>query len=144
MMLVEFYLALLLASVLIPWGLWRLTSGLAEFSLGWLMGSLIRALVTSALIGVATPTFTLLAHAPPATGLFSLPQTLRLVAGSLLYLIFCWVIPVQAARLAGQASLGLTGATLLHAGMTGARFATMASGLSSTVSRVVSPLLRRP
>jgi len=143
LMLVEFYLALLLASVLIPWGIWRLTSGLAEFSLGWLMGSLIRALVTSALIGVATPTFTLLAQAPPATGFFTLPQTFRLVASSLLYLIFCWVIPVQAARLAGQAALGLTGATLLHAGMTGVRFATMASGLSSTVSRVVSPLLRR-
>jgi type IV secretory pathway TrbL component len=144
MMLVEFYLALLLASVLIPWGIWRLTSGLAEFSLGWLTGSLIRALVTSALIGVATPTFTLLAQAPPATGFFTLPQTFRLMASALLYLIFCWVIPVHATRLAGMASLGLTGSTLLHAGMTGARFGTMASGLTSSVSRVISPLLRRP
>jgi type IV secretory pathway TrbL component len=144
MMLVEFYLALMLASVLIPWGIWRLTSGVAEFSLGWLTGGLIRALVTSALVGVATPTFELLAQPVPDAGFFTLPQTFRLVAGSFLYLIFCWVIPVQAARLAGQASLGLTGSTLLHAGMTGARFGLMASGLASTVTRVISPMLRRP
>src|SRR5437870_998949 len=34
MMLIEYHLAVMLASVLIPWGIWRLTSGIAEFSLG--------------------------------------------------------------------------------------------------------------
>jgi len=143
MMLIEFYLAVMLSSVLIPWGIWRLTSGIAEFSLGWLMGSLIRALVTSALIGVATPTFTLLNQAPDSGGFFTLPQTFRLVAGSLLYLVLCWVIPVRAATLAGQASLGLTGSTLLSAAMSGQRFATMASSVTSSARRVISPLVNR-
>jgi len=143
MMLVEFYLALMLASVLIPWGIWRVTSGVAEFSLGWLTGTLIRALVTSALVGIATSTFEFLAQPVPSAGFFTLPETFRLVAGSFLYLIFCWVIPVQAARLAGQASLGLTGSTLLHAGMTGARFGLMVSSLTSTATRVMSPMLQR-
>jgi hypothetical protein len=86
---------------------------------------------------------TLVAQPVPAAGFFTLPQTFRLVAGSFLYLIFCWVIPVQAARLAGQASLGLTGSTLLHAGMTGARFGLMVSSLTSTATRVMSPMLQR-
>jgi type IV secretory pathway TrbL component len=144
MMLVEFYLAVMLSSVLIPWGIWRLTSGLAEFSLGWLTGCLIRALVTSALVGVATPTFTLLNQPVPGAGFFTLPQTFRLVAGSMLYLLLCWVIPVQAARLAGHASLGLTGSTLLSGAMTGARFGQMASNVGSAARRVISPLVQRP
>jgi type IV secretory pathway TrbL component len=143
MMLVEFYLAVMLSSVLIPWGIWRLTSGIAEFSLGWLTGSLIRALVTSAMVGIATGTFDSLNQAPPDAGFFSYAQTFRLVGGSLIYVLLCWVIPVQAARLAGQASLGLTGSTLLSAAMSGQRFATMAASVTSTVSRVISPMLGR-
>ena len=143
MMLVEFYLALMLASVLIPWGVWRLTSGLAEFSLGWLTGALIRALVTAALVGIATTTFKALAQPVPAAGFFSIAQTFRLVGGSLLYLVFCWVIPVQASRLAGQASLGLTGSTLATAAMGSARFGLMVSSLTTSTARVISPLLKR-
>ena len=144
MMLVEFYLAVMLSSVLIPWGIWRLTSGVAEFSLGWLTGSLIRALVTSAMVGIATGTFDSLNQAPPDAGFFSYAQTFRLVGGSLIYVLLCWVIPVQAARLAGQASLGLTGSTLLAAAMSGQRFATMAASVTRTASRVISPMLQRP
>lgn len=143
MMLVEFYLAVMLASVLVPWGIWRMTSGVAEFGLGWLTGSLIRALVTSAMVGIATGTFDALNQAPPDAGFFTFAQTFRLVGGSLIYLVLCWVIPVQAARLAGQASLGLTGSTLLAGAMTGHRFALMASSLASSTRRVISPLVGR-
>jgi type IV secretory pathway TrbL component len=143
MMLVEFYLAVMLASVLVPWGIWRMTSGVAEFGLGWLTGALIRALVTSAMVGVATGTFDALNQAPPDAGFFTFAQTFRLLGGSFLYLILCWVIPVQASRLAGQASLGLTGSTLLAGAMTGQRFALMASSLTSSARRVISPLVNR-
>jgi len=143
MMLIEFHLAVMLASVLIPWGIWRMTAGLAEFSLGWLTGGLIRALVSSAMVGIATPLFDLLNQPMPSTGYFSIPQTLLLLCCSLIYLILCWTIPSLASRLAGQASLGLTGSTLTSGGMGLARFGFMASGLSSTVSRVISPMLQR-
>jgi type IV secretory pathway TrbL component len=143
MMLVEFYLAVMLSSVLIPWGIWRLTSGIAEFSLGWLMGSLIRALVTAAMIGIATPTFDLLSQPVPSDGFFTFAQTFRLVGGSLLYLFLAWMIPARAATFAGQASLGLTGSTLVSGAMSGGRFGMMLSGLAGSVSRVISPMLRR-
>jgi len=135
--------AVMLASVLIPWGIWRMTAGLAEFSLGWLTGGLMRALVSSAMVGIATPLFDLLNQPMPSTGYFSVPQTLLLLCCSLIYLILCWTIPSLASRLAGQASLGLTGSTLTSGAMGLARFGFMASGLSSTVSRVISPMLQR-
>lgn len=143
LMLVEFHLSVMFASVLIPWGVWRLTSGIAEFSLGWITGGLIRALVSSAMIGLATPLFDLLNRAVPDAGFFSRPETFRLLGGSFLYLILCWVIPAQAARLAGMASLGLTGSTLLSAATTTARLGLMVASLGNAGSRVISPLLRR-
>ena len=143
MMLIEYHLAVMLASVLIPWGIWRMTSGVAEFSLGWLTGGLIRALVSSAMIGIANPLFLGLNQPVGDTGFFSLSNTFVLTGTSFIFLILCWVIPAQAARLAGHASLGLTGSTLAHAAMTTARFATMASGVGSAATRVISPLLRR-
>jgi len=143
MMLIEYHLAVMLASVLIPWGIWRITAGIAEFSLGWLTGCLIRALVSSAMVGIATPLFALLNQPLPNTGFFSMPQTFVLVCASLIYLILCWAIPALASRLAGQASLGLTGSTLTSAAMGLARFSMMASGMASTARRVISPLLQR-
>jgi type IV secretory pathway TrbL component len=141
MMLIEYHLAVMLASVLIPWGIWRVTSGIAEFSFGWLTGSLIRALVSSAMVGLATPLFDLLHQPVPGTGFFTLPQTFVLLCCSLIYLILCWTIPSLASRLAGQASLGLTGSTLTSAAMGLARFSLMASGLANSARRVMSPML---
>jgi type IV secretion system protein TrbL len=143
MMLIEYHLAVMLASVLIPWGIWRLTAGIAEFSLGWLTGSLIRALVSSAMVGIATPLFALLNQPLPSTGFFSIPQTFLLLCSSVMYLILCWTIPSLASRLAGQASLGLTGSTLTSAAMGLARFSLMATGMANTASRVISPMLQR-
>jgi type IV secretion system protein TrbL len=144
MMLIEYHLAVMLGSVLLPWGIWRMTAGIAEFSLGWLTGSLIRALVSSAMVGIATPLFDLLNQPLPSTGFFTLPQTFVLLGCSFIYLVLCWTIPSLASRLAGQASLGLTGSTLTTAAMGLARFSMMASGLASSAARVISPMLQRP
>jgi hypothetical protein len=131
MMLIEYHLAVML------------TSGIAEFSLGWLTGSLIRALVSSAMVGIATPLFDLLNQPLPSTGFFSIPQTFLLLCSSVMYLILCWTVPSLASRLAGQASLGLTGSTLTSAAMGLARFSLMATGMANTASRVISPMLQR-
>jgi type IV secretory pathway TrbL component len=143
LMLIEFSIALMLAPVLIPWGIWRLTSGLAEFGLGWLTGGLIRALVSTTMIGIATPLFPLLNQPVPGTGFFTFSQTFTLIGGSLIYLVLAWVIPARAATLAGQASLGLTGSTIISAAMTTARLGQMVSGFYTSASRVISPMLRR-
>ena len=143
MMLIEYHLAVMLASVLVPWGIWRVSAGLAEFGLGWLTGGLVRALVSSAMIGIATPLFALLSQPVSVGGFFTLPQTFALLGASLIYLVLCWVIPAHAARLAGHASLGLTGSTLLSAATTTTRFALMATGVGGAASRVTSALLQR-
>lgn len=143
MMLVEYHLAVMLASVLIPWGIWRMTSGVAEFSLGWLTGGLIRALVSSAMIGIATPLFDVLNRPIPTNGFFTFSQTFVLVGGSFIYLILCWVVPAHAARLAGHASLGLTGSTLFSAASSTLRFGMLLSGVAGAGSRVIAPMLRR-
>jgi hypothetical protein len=121
-------------------------AGLGDYlahALGWLTGSLIRALVSSAMVGIATPLFDLLNQPLPSTGFFSIPQTFLLLCSSVMYLILCWTIPSLASRLAGQASLGLTGSTLTSAAMGMARFSMMAVGMANTASRVISPMLRR-
>src|SRR5256714_3008015 len=143
MMLIEYHLAVMLASVLVPWGIWRVSAGVAEFSLGWLTGGLIRALVSSAMIGIATPLFDLLNQPLPSTGFFSIPQTFLLLCSSVIYLILCWAIPSLASRLADQASLELTGSPLTPAAMGMARFGMMAVGMANTASRVISPMLKR-
>jgi type IV secretory pathway TrbL component len=143
MMLIEYNLAVALGAVLIPWGVWRVTSGVAEFAFGWLTGGLIRALVSSAIIGIATPAFELLARPVPGSGFFTIWETLVLMGGSMIFLVLAWCIPAQAARLAGQASLGLTGSTLFSAAMSTARFGLMSTNLWSATTRVISPLLGR-
>jgi type IV secretory pathway TrbL component len=134
MLVIEYQLAVMCAVVLIPWGLWRSTSGVAEFALGWLTGGLIRALVGTAMVGIALPLFTLLKV--EETGFFTLYETVLLVVGSFLFMLLCFVIPSRAARMAGHASLGLTGSTLVAGAMTLGRFGTMAGGLTRAVSSI--------
>jgi hypothetical protein len=95
------------------------------------------------MVGIATPLFALLNQPLPSTGYFSIPQTFLLLCSSVMYLILCWTIPSLASRLAGQASLGLTGSTLTSAAMGMARFGMMAVGMASTARRVISPMLQR-
>jgi type IV secretory pathway TrbL component len=57
MTIIEFHLAVMAATVLLPWGVLQPTAFFAEFSLGWVTGGLVRVLLTSAMIGIATPLF---------------------------------------------------------------------------------------
>ena len=142
-MLVEFYLALMCGQVLIGWGIWRTTTHFAEFSLGWITGALIRALVSCTMLGLSIPLFEQLRLPPPATGgvfdVMTYIQTATPVIGSLIFAVLAWVLPAKAARLAGGASLGLTGSTIASAAMTTTRFVQMSTG----VARGTSAMLRR-
>jgi type IV secretory pathway TrbL component len=139
MLLIEYHIALMCAAVLLPWGLWSFTAPLAEFSLGWITGGVVRALVGTAMLGIAFPLFQLLNR--PAGDFVTITQTVVLVAGSCIFCVLCWVIPSRAAGIAGRGvSLALHGGTLMSAGATFARFGLMAAG----AIRGVSTLLQVP
>lgn len=129
MLLIEFHLALMGAAVLLPWGLWSFTAPLAEFSLGWLTGGLVRAFVGTAMLGVAFPLFAYL-NRPVPEGIITITQTVVLVGGSIVFAVLCWVIPARAAGIAGRGvSLALHGGTLMSSAATLARFSRMGAGM---------------
>jgi len=137
MLLIEYHIALMCAAVLLPWGLWSFTAPLAEFSLGWLTGGVVRALVGTAMLGIAFPLFDLL-NRPTDGDVLGLAQTAVLVAGSIIFCVLCWVIPARAAGIAGRGvSLALNGSTLTAAAATFARFGLMATGAVRGVSSLV-------
>jgi len=140
MMLIEFHLALMGAAVLLPWGLWSFTAPLAEFSLGWITGGLVRAFVGTAMLGVAFPLFAYL-NRPVAEGIITITQTVLLVGGSMVFAVLCWVIPARAAGIAGRGvSLALHGGTLLSAAATFQRFSMMGSGVVRGASTLLQSL----
>lgn len=125
LVLIEFYLSVLVATVFIPLGIWPPTAPLAEFSLGWLIGNLTRAFVTASLVGVARPLFVSVQFAPGTTP--TAAAALVTAAASLLFGVLCWTVPNRAANLAGR-GLGLSGHTVLASAATGARWGMMAAG----------------
>ena len=48
MVVIELYMAVMLAAVLIPWGVVSVTAFFTEFSIGWVTGGLVRIMVTAA------------------------------------------------------------------------------------------------
>ncbi len=135
-MLIEFYLALMCGHVLIGWGIWRTTAHFAEFSLGWITGGLIRALVSCTMIGLSIPLFEQL-RMPAADGVKTLVQVVTPVVGSVIFAVLAWVLPARAARMAGSATLGLTGSTITSAAMTTTRFAMMTTGAVRGTSQMI-------
>src|SRR6516165_8478679 len=114
-------MSVLVATVLLPWGMLSATSFLAEFSVGWLGGNLIRLVVTGAFMGVAVPLYRTTAMANlTAAGDPSVYGQFLLVAVSLIFAIFAWVIPGRAAGMAGR-GLALTGSSVLGAATGAAR-----------------------
>lgn len=140
MTIIEYHLAVLVGTVLIPWGVLQPTAFFSEFSLGWITGGLVRVLVTSSIVGIAVPLFSLVKLTRTAgedPTLFT-----ALVAGltSGIFAILSWVIPGRAAAIAGRGvSLALHGGTIL-AGAAGAGRGVL---LVSHVMRGASSLLRR-
>src|SRR2546430_11196557 len=55
MTIIEYYMAVMIGAVLIPWGVLQPTAFLTEFSIGWLTGGLVWILVTAAIVGISVP-----------------------------------------------------------------------------------------
>ncbi len=138
MMLIEFQLAVTCAVVLLPWGVWQPSASVGEFTLGWLLGGLIRALVSLAMVGIGIPLFALLR--PEPKGIFGLYETFIILGGSFVFAVLCWVIPARAATMAGRATLSLTGSTLTSAAMSTTRVVMMTSGAVRGTSQMIHAL----
>jgi type IV secretory pathway TrbL component len=141
MMLIEWHMSVLTATVLLPWGILNRTAFFAEASVGWLGGNLIRLLVTGAFMGIAVPLFDGIrqSNLNAATGDPSVYGQFRLVGVALVFAILAWVIPGRAANLAGR-GLALSGAQIMGAAAGTTRFVLFGSsvlrGVSSMLGRV--------
>jgi type IV secretion system protein TrbL len=139
-MLVEFYLALMCGHVLIGWGIWRTTAHFGEFALGWITGSLIRALVSCTMLGISLPLFETLRAAGVPAGEFKVLTHVEVftpLVGSFIFAVLAWVLPARAARMASGATLGLTGSTVASAAMTTSRFTMMTAGAVRGMSQML-------
>ncbi len=143
MTIIEFHLAVMVGAVLMPWGVLHATASVAEFSLGWITGGLVRVLITAGIVGIATPLFAQvrLASSSGQDPTFYSALLAGIVSG--IFAILAWVIPARAAAIAGRGvSLALDGGTVVAGAASGARFATVARGAIAGGVRGVSTLIQ--
>lgn len=118
--IIEFYLAAMVAAVLVPWGVLRPTAFFSEFSVGWLTGGLVRVLVTTSLIGIALPLFDRVI--PNMTGSGDPTFFSAILCGlvSIIFAVLSWVIPTRAAAIAGRGvSLAFSAADIIRGASSG-------------------------
>ena len=114
MVLIEYYMAVMCAAVLLPWGVLSVTAFFTEFSIGWITGGLVRVLVTTAMLGIARPLFSNLTIATTPGGDPTIYGGFMTVVVSLVFAILSWVVPGRAANIAGRGvSLALHAGTVL-------------------------------
>jgi type IV secretory pathway TrbL component len=140
MVVIEFYMAVMFAAVLIPWGVVSVTAFFTEFSIGWVTGGLVRIMTTAAMIGIAQPLFSEMLVKTTPGGDPTFYGSLALGLGSLMYAILSWVVPGRAANIAGRGvSLALTASTVLSSAAGAGRGVFMVT----SAIRGVSHMMRR-
>jgi len=140
MTIIEYNMAALVGTVLIPWGVLQPTAFFTEFSLGWLTGGLVRILVTAGMVGIAVPLFTLVQFKTTGGGDPTFYSAVVCGVTSVIFAILSWVVPGRAAAIAGRGvSLALHGGTIV-AGAAGAGRGVL---IITQVIRGVSSLVRR-
>jgi type IV secretion system protein TrbL len=138
--IIEYHMAVLVAAVLLPFGILRPIAFFSEFAIGWLTGGLVRILVTIALIGIAVPLFDLLVFRTTTGGDPTFYSALIVACTSGIFAVLAFVIPARAAGIAGRGmALALHGGTIMAGAASGVRgIMTVASGV-----RGVSTMLRK-
>jgi P-type conjugative transfer protein TrbL len=120
--IIEFNLAVLVGTVLVPWGVLQPTAFFTEFAIGWITGGLVRVLTTAAMVGIALPLFAQVQ--PNLTGGGDPTYFGALIAGltSLVFAILAWIIPARAAAIAGRGvSLAVHGGTIVSGSIVAAQ-----------------------
>ena len=114
---IEFSLSVMLGAILIPFAGFGPTTFLAEFCIGWIVGSAVRVLTIAAIVGLGFPLFgTVNLPVGPAGNPTFFGAVVMLVVGALYCGMAC-VIPAKASQMCGRATLALTSAQLLSASM---------------------------
>ena len=135
MTIIEFTLSVSLSYVLLPWGIWHSAASLGEFAVGWVLGGLVRVLVSCAVVGIAIPLFPTLW--PADDGFLQIFSILTRLGGTLFFASLAIFVPIKAANWASRAGLALTGSTVMAGAMTFTRFGMMFSGASRGFSQLV-------
>ncbi len=137
--IIEYNLALLVATVLLPWGVLQPTAFFTEFSIGWVTGGLVRILVTGAIVGIAVPLFALVTPSPGGGDPTFYGAMVTMITSGI-FALLSWVVPGRAAAIAGRGvSLALHGGTIVAGAAGGMRGAL----LVTSAIRGVSSMLRR-
>jgi type IV secretory pathway TrbL component len=140
MTLIEYHMAVLVGTVLVPWGVLQPTAFFTEFSVGWITGGLVRILVTGAMVGIAVPLFDLVTPNLTAGGDPTFYSAVVAGLTSLVFAILSWIVPGRAAAIAGRGvSLAVHGGALL-AGAAGPLRGVI---MVQQVIRGISQMLRR-
>ena len=143
MVIIEFNLAVLVATVLLPWAVFPALSFYADFVVAWLTGALVRVLLTAATVSIGLPLFRNLQFTLSSGGDPTFYSGLLVGGTAVLFAVLAWVLPSRAAAIAGRGvSLGLTGSDAIAGAATGARFATLGVRLPLAAYRAVSPILK--
>ena len=143
MVIIEFNLAALVATVLLPWAVFPALSFYADFVVAWLTGALVRVLLTAAMVSIGLPLFQGLKFTLSSGGDPTFYSGVLAGGTALMFATLSWVLPSRAAAIAGRGvSLGLTGSDVVAGAATGARFATLGIRLPLAAFRTVSPLLK--
>jgi type IV secretory pathway TrbL component len=138
---IEFYLAILTASVLLPCVVLASSTFIGEWVVGWVLGCTTRVLLISAIAAIGVPLFQSLSLAPAGGGDPTWVEALGVVAGSLLFGALAWFIPGRAANMVGS-GLGLSASLIAGAAAGSARGLLVLQSLSAQAHRVISPMLR--
>lgn len=138
---IEFYLAILMASVLVPCVVFGTTTFLGEWAVGWVLGCTTRVLLISAVAAIGVPLFQGLALAPAGGTDPTWVEGLGVVAGSLIFGLVAWLVPGRAANMVGS-GLGLSGSLVAGVAASSVRWLAVARSAIQASERVVSPMLR--
>jgi type IV secretion system protein TrbL len=139
--IIEFHFAVLVATVLVPWAPLGPTAFLAEFSLGWVAGMVVRVLVQTAVIGLSIPLFETLVFTAVTEQDPDFWEALAVVGGALLFFLLSWIIPNRAVALTAR-GLAIGGDAVLAGASSAARGVVGFYGAGQQVAAGVSRLVR--
>lgn len=127
MTILEFHLAVMIGTVLFPWGILAQTAFLCEFAVSWIVAGLIRVLLTAAIVSISIPLFDTLKFTQTPGGDPTFYSSLIYALASGVFAILSWQLPKRAAQVGGRGMALAMGGELLAQGamtaVTGARAA---------------------
>lgn len=135
MIVIEFYLALAAAALLVPCVVFQPSATLGEWVVGWVLGNTVRVFLVTLVVGIAVPLMNNLV----GVGGGQDPkwvEVLGLLGGTGLFGIIAWTVPGRAANVVGH-GLSLTAGTIAGAAASSLRWAQVAGGAIRGSSRLL-------